>query len=273
MRVPDPAFYKRPSSSVNIDLGSLAKLGAIEDRAKAVDDKAVGIANQIDRQSLVLKQEIGVAVDKSHADVHELRTAVLERISIGNTTATGEVKAAISEAGEAVMNRVTKEAKDLAADISEVATHVKEIRKLVQALEEDEDEVGEHNVFIDDNVKIAADVTQLQWSLLSDSKPEEFNALRESVEANLWDRADLTDLLPERWTTPPDLHVRSAAYWKLQALIEHLADDDDEDADDSDVLAQQAAAVSSQFVANQERGVAKPTKKQAKHKAKLAAAE
>jgi len=85
MRVPDPAFYRRPGASVNIDLGSLAKLGEIEDGIKALDQKAVGLS----------------------AKLGEAATSLGSQISYANTAITSVVNAGVSRVVDSVHTRAS----------------------------------------------------------------------------------------------------------------------------------------------------------------------
>lgn len=235
MRVPEPAFYRRIGQSVNIDLGSLAKLGAIEDAVKALDAKSQLISNKIDQQGLALKQEIALDGDKTRADAAGLRTAVLDRvdnvssqISSASTTLSSGIQAAIQEVRKLGpdVDAVASTASSTLAAVQALRDSIKQT--VLEALDEhDADEEDEHDDFTEHTIALVGKVTYLQLALLNPAtKPEEFNALLGQVHEALKGAGqdELEPLLPDAWTAVPDLHARSEDYWELEALVGHLAD-------------------------------------------------
>lgn len=236
MKVPEPAFYRRIGQSVNIDLGSLAKLGAIEDAVKALDTKSQLISNKIDQQGLALKQEIAFDGDKTRADAASLRTAVLDRvdnvgsqISSASTTLSSGIQAAIQEVRklEPDVDAVASTASSTLAAVQALRDSIKQT--VLEALDEHDadDDEDEHDDFTEHTIVLVGKVTCLQLALLNPAtRPEEFNALLGQVHEALKGAGQdgLEPLLPEAWTGLPDLHARSEDYWDLEALVERLAD-------------------------------------------------
>lgn len=206
MKVPDPAFYRRSSGTVNIDLTSLAKLGEIEDAVHALDGRAQALGDKIDQ---------GV-------------TRLGSQIATGQSTSTANILAAVSRSADAVVDQVEQGLPPaLKRAVMEVVPAVKQaVREAVDEALDDRDEL--HEALCEADLVPASLLLALQQELVHDAfKPYEFNRLLEQAAHALagGPYEALVPQLPTRLDDAADLDARSDALWTLHELLEQLVDE------------------------------------------------